>query len=307
MDNVTARVTAIIKTFERPDKLLSLYESLRTFYPTMKVIIVDDSAAPMTNAWDEHTEYVFTEYDIGLSAGRNLGVEKVQTPYCLLLDDDFIFTQKTKLENFVKILDDTEFQIVAGQVLDFGKKCIVFKGIMSVENDTLVLDSYKKGKKIGKLTCYDYVLNFFLAKTQVLRDHPWDPELKIREHEEFFWRLKKNQILITATPSVAISHFPTSDTVAHDDKYYEKRIERLKFFHNLACHKIGVTNFCPLGARYYGLGLFHYLLYLRHESEKRCHQSYFWQLIFNIFKVKKRCSRLFKPEAAKSHRNELSV
>lgn len=294
MDNVTARVTAIIKTFERPDKLLSLYESLRTFYPTMKVIIVDDSAAPMTNAWDEHTEYVFTEYDIGLSAGRNLGVEKVQTPYCLLLDDDFIFTQKTKLENFVKILDDTEFQIVAGQVLDFGKKCIVFKGIMSVENDTLVLDSYKKGKKIGKLTCYDYVLNFFLAKTQVLRDHPWDPELKIREHEEFFWRLKQNNVPITHTSSVSIAHFPTSDIVLDDDIYYTKRIERLNFYHNLACQKIGVTNFLPLGARYYGFGIKHFLIYLRTISENKSNKSAIFRFIKNIFLFKKKLHQSFK-------------
>lgn len=294
MDDLLQKVTAIIKTFERPEKVINLHRSLRAFYPHMKIVIVDDSNLPINEGWDNNTKYIHTSYDIGLSAGRNLAVSQVETPYILLLDDDFIFTRKTKIENFVKILENTDFQIVAGNVLDFGKKNIVFKGIMSVENDTLVLDSYKKGKKIGNFTCYDYVLNFFLVRTQTVMNYPWDNDLKIREHEEFFWRLKQNNVPITHTSSVSIAHFPTSDIVLDDDIYYTKRIERLNFYHNLACQKIGVTNFLPLGARYYGFGIKHFLIYLYVQSNKH-KDKYIWCAAFSkIFAWKRRLNQLIK-------------
>lgn len=283
MDKVVSQITAIIKTFERPEKVIGLYRSLRAFYPDLRVIIVDDSAVPIEYEWGENTEYIFTTYDIGLSQGRNLAVANVTTAYTLLLDDDFIFSKETKIENFLCILEKTDFQIVAGQVFDFGKKRLVFKGIMEVEDNVLFLNNYRKGRNVDGYICYDFVLNFFLARTQTLRDHPWDNDLKIREHEEYFWRLKNKKVLITSTPTVSISHFPTSDIVINGDMYFEKRVERMKFYHALACRKIGVKDFCSIGARYYGFGVLHFLIYLRMVSERKRESAFFWNLIYKVF------------------------
>ncbi|MBL8641245.1 MAG: glycosyltransferase family 2 protein [Alphaproteobacteria bacterium] len=284
-DNLDHKVTAIIKTFERAEKVRNLHASLRQYYPTLPVVIVDDSQTPMTDVWDPHTRYIHADYDIGLSQGRNLAVSYVDTPFTLLLDDDFLFTPETKIETFLQILETTDFQIVAGQVLDFGRKNRVFKGMLEVHDTVLYLNNYHKGPRHQGHVCYDFVLNFFLARTQTLRDNPWDPELKIREHEDFFWRLKQKNILVTSTQHVSIGHYPTSDTVQKDDLYFQKRVERFHHYHHLACQKIGVTDFVPLGAMYYHLWFRHMIIWLKFQGLQHHSGSLFWKMIHSAFCV----------------------
>lgn len=237
------KVTAIIKTLERPEKLMALHKSLRSFYPKMPVVIVDDSREPMSCLWDEHTRYIHAAYDIGLSEGRNVAVRAVQTPYTLLLDDDFLFTPKTKIEIFLAALETTPFSIIAGDVYDDGRTLRSYKGLFAPFGDRLRLRYHHKITRKEGFPLYDFVNNFFLARTALLRQFPWDPELKIREHEEFFWRLKKAGILTTHTSAVAIDHYPDDPFERKGSSYYQKRYERLDSCHALACKKIGVSDY----------------------------------------------------------------
>ena len=54
------------------------------------------------------------EPDVGLSAGRNALLSRVQTPYFLLLDDDFEFTAETKIEKLASVVARGEADLVAG-------------------------------------------------------------------------------------------------------------------------------------------------------------------------------------------------
>ncbi|HNQ92345.1 MAG TPA: glycosyltransferase, partial [Alphaproteobacteria bacterium] len=287
MDKVSQKVTAIIKTFERPEKVICLHKSIRKFYPHLRVIIIDDSKRPINYAWDNGTEYTHTSYDIGLSAGRNMAVGMASTPYVLLLDDDFLFTEETKIEFFIDVLDSTGFHIVAGNVLDCGKKKLIFRGMMNVKDNILYLNSYQRGKDFEGHIKYDFVLNFFLARTKTLLDYPWDDALKIREHEAFFWNLKQHNIPITAISNVSISHFPTSDIAGEKDEYFVKRVERMKYYHALACQKIGVNDFRSLGAKYQGIGIKHFLIYIRLLSEEKSNHSIFWNIFRCVFSFEK--------------------
>lgn len=265
MSPIAQAVTAIIKTFERPERPLRLLKSIRQYYPDLPVIIIDDSSQPLAHPWDAQTTYVFTEYDIGLSEGRNRAVDRVTTPYTLILDDDFLFTADTKLEKFLNVLETTPYQLVGGRVMDWGRKRLIFRGLMYVQDNILYFDTYRKGPILSGFPQYDFVLNFFLASTEMLRTLRWDSELKIREHEDFFWRLKRAGILLTELPAVSIAHYPTEEGSAQartQPEYQQKRFERLQHFHQLACQKIGVRAFRPLGARYFGFGIRHALIYL---------------------------------------------
>lgn len=42
--------------------------------------------------------YLRMKYNSGASAGRNLGLSFVKTPYFLIVDDDFYFHKETNLE-----------------------------------------------------------------------------------------------------------------------------------------------------------------------------------------------------------------
>lgn len=48
----------------------------------------------------------------GWFAGRNLAVSQVTTKYFLWVDDDFLFTDKTKIEKLVDVLEGTDLDVV---------------------------------------------------------------------------------------------------------------------------------------------------------------------------------------------------
>ena len=50
------------------------------------------------------------------------------------------------------------------------------------------------------------VLNFLAARTQVLRDNPWDNELKMGEHEDFFWRARQAGVQVGYCPQAVALH-----------------------------------------------------------------------------------------------------
>jgi hypothetical protein len=51
----------------------------------------------------------------------------------------------------------------------------------------------------------DIVVNFFMARTDLLQQVRWSDDLKINTHSEFFWRAHK-QMRVAYTGSVTIGH-----------------------------------------------------------------------------------------------------
>jgi glycosyltransferase involved in cell wall biosynthesis len=92
-------VTIIIKTFERKYKLKQLVESIKLYYPNIRIIIVDDGQEPESI---EGTDYIITPFNIGVSLGRNIALSIVRTKYFITLDDDFVFTQYTNLKKWYR-------------------------------------------------------------------------------------------------------------------------------------------------------------------------------------------------------------
>src|SRR5512142_2725105 len=82
---VNQHLTAIVKTFERPKVLRRLLAGIRRAYPSLQVIVMDDSRAP---AKFDGVRTIVMTYDSGVSAGRNEGLKQVATKYVLVLDDD---------------------------------------------------------------------------------------------------------------------------------------------------------------------------------------------------------------------------
>lgn len=48
----------------------------------------------------------------GWFAGRNLAISQVTTKYYLWVDDDFLFTENTKIEKLVEVLEKTNLDMV---------------------------------------------------------------------------------------------------------------------------------------------------------------------------------------------------
>ena len=90
----------------RQEQMGALHASIRKFFPTVRVLVGDDTYAWVTHAprWAKHpnTTLVALPTDAGLAFGRNLLVQMVETPFLVVLEDDFVFTKvRTNLTLFL--------------------------------------------------------------------------------------------------------------------------------------------------------------------------------------------------------------
>jgi len=186
-DLVNSELTAIIKTFERPKELRRLVKSIRRFYPTMKIIVVDDSREP-THL--EGVETIALPYDSGVSAGRNRGLKAVKTKYTLLLDDDYLFYRHTELNRPLQMMERCqEIDIMGGERVDlplYRKVDYIKAELFPVDREPLK----PLGSSVCRLPVYDKVANFYIARTERLRLVAWDDTLKRLDHSDFFSRAK---------------------------------------------------------------------------------------------------------------------
>lgn len=205
-------ITVVIKTFERPNSLISLLDSLEIFYPNIPVIIIDDSKVAIDiNQFDERTTYVHTEHNIGLSEGRNRGVGLSKTEFTFIMDDDFVFTPNSRLDLLRSPLVDAGFSIAGSRMINFGIDEAIFHGRFKDHESKVIMEMEKTVRIHNGYPVYDYCHNIFLARTEFLRDNPWTPALKLHEHWDFFYRIKKNSSgLITMHPETSFGHYPNA-------------------------------------------------------------------------------------------------
>ncbi|XP_034027379.1 beta-1,4 N-acetylgalactosaminyltransferase 1a [Thalassophryne amazonica] len=190
--NISALVTIATKTFLRYDKLKDLIDSIRQYYPSVKIVIADDNEHPQP-VTGPHIEHYIMPFGKGWFAGRNLAVSQVTTKYVLWVDDDFIFTANTKLEKMVDILEKTTLDLVGGAVREVTGYTATYRHTLSVEEggdegDCLhIRDGYHHTIK-GFPSCVvaDAVINFFMGRTEKVQQAGFNPRLARSGHLEFF-------------------------------------------------------------------------------------------------------------------------
>jgi hypothetical protein len=214
---VVDNLTALIKAFERPYALRRLVASVKRFYPALPIVVVDDSREP---ASVDGVRTVVLPYDTGISEGRNQGLRHVETPYVLVLDDDFVFFRHTRLAPALALMEaNPGIDIMGGEVIDlplFRKQRMHEAGLFR----TSAVARVPIGSSVGGLRVCAKVPNFFIARAARLALIPWDPRLKRMEHADFFTRALG--VLTTVfNPALKCLHAPTP----FDAAYMKKRMD----------------------------------------------------------------------------------
>jgi glycosyltransferase involved in cell wall biosynthesis len=216
-DRVAARVTVLIKTFERPCVLERLVESIKRLYPSLQIVVVDDSRVPTTTPG---VRTITMPYDSGVASGRNEGLKHVETPYVLVLDDDFVFFGGTRLAPALARMDQhPEIDIMGGQLIDLPlmRKRPVPRGEIF---KTTAGPLGPIGSSVGGLEVVDKVSQFFLGRRERLELVRWDPRLKRVDHADFFTRALG--VLTTVfNPELKCLHARTP----FDEAYMAKRMD----------------------------------------------------------------------------------
>jgi GT2 family glycosyltransferase len=252
-----AQLTAIIKTFERPKCLARLLSSMQQFYPDLRVLVADDSLAndtPGVSARDirlpANVSYLRLPADVGLSAGRNAMLARVCTPYFLLLDDDLQFHRRTRLEFLLQQVASGQQDVAAGDLVYCQRKMLFVRrsaqpahGVLRVESEQLSLQRGGTLTDDGVVRC-DLAHNFFVARTDRIRAMGgWDPDLKLDEQEEFFFRAKQFDLRVGMCPNVTAWHWASRRP---DPRYSEYRSRSFK---SLAVDKMGFNRLVDYDGR----------------------------------------------------------
>jgi len=210
-------ITILITTFKRPEALKRLLKSIKKYYPKIKILVNDDS-----------------EYDKGVSWSRNYLVSQVKTPYYLLLDDDFVFTEDTKIELLLDKLK-TGYDIVAGAVRNTKGEVTHYEARLWIEDGVLK-------REMTNQEPFDIVLNFFVAKKEV---YGWDEEMKTGEHSAFFWD-NRGKWRIGYDPNCIVDNIPILT-----EEYKEYRSRALTYINNWMQKRGIISSYMELKATGY--------------------------------------------------------
>jgi len=226
--------TIIIKSYERHNELNRLIDQLLDRWPDVEILVADDSEKPYFRS--EVTTYNLPN-DTGLAHGRNYLIDRVKTRNVIIMDDDFILTDKTDLEYLHNKFNENNLDILAGDAIRNSRKTpfgILYK-------DDKILYQRAKEYSANGVTIGNYVPNFFIAKTSSLKRSRWDSRQKVGEHVDFFIRAKRNNLLIGFTPNVVVRD--PGCVKSKNTKYWKHRQRAHKLHHE------AIVRWC----KYYGL------------------------------------------------------
>lgn len=207
-------LTVVIKTFRRPACLAAAIADINRFWPgTAEVVVLDDGPPHVQVPTSRYYRLIRTEEDIGLSEGRNRLVDAVDTPLVALFDDDFRTGPWSRLDVLAAAVRSGHCDVIGAAIREAegfwnggwvyrrdGRALHKLHGARS--RRPVVVD----GAEV-ELYSVDQVNNAFVASTEFLRRVRWDPQLKLREHDDFALR---SSVLgrIAYTPSGIVDHVP---------------------------------------------------------------------------------------------------
>lgn len=223
------KVTLIIKTFERPSCINRLVYSIKMFYPSIRIIVVEDSKdkTPLLGV-----EHLLMPYDSGTSAGRNLALSKVDTEYVVTLDDDFVFNDQTKLEKWLEILENNkEIDIAGGQVHGHPQ----YQSSLYIENNALIFKPNPRNQ-LRNFALWDIVLQFWMGRTDKIKEiGGWNNSFKTCDHIPFFFQAL-GKLNIIYVPDVLAGHMPIKD-----QNYFNHRNKRMQHYLNMLMDNLSIN------------------------------------------------------------------
>ena len=214
--------TLIFKSFERQKMAKRLYKYIRRYYPGLKVIIADDSEKPL-ELQEENLEIIKLPFNSGLSYGIGKALEKVTTPYVIRMDDDELLTPFTRFEKQLEFLKEHPEVDLVG-ILPFNlPKCTSLRKAAE-EYYKQPMNYAPKPLKIPHMTKVDEthvvlgkVPNIFVARTNRIREIGYDENIRMIDHNEFFFRAAGNLVAALDTTSFVIHYHNRFDM--HYQKY----------------------------------------------------------------------------------------
>lgn len=207
---VRNNVTFIAKSFERQKMVKGLCHNISHLYPGVSIIIADDSKEPL-QIESENVEVIHLPFNSGLSAGLQAALERVKTPYVFRMDDDELLTIRSMVHREVSYLEEHSELDLIGLGYTTAIRCHSPKFFISTYYDQSMKDALRP-LKIPHMTQIDSdhlvlgkVANIYLARTEKVREVGFDPNIRVIDHHDFFWRCSRRDYISDCTRYSRIS------------------------------------------------------------------------------------------------------
>lgn len=215
--NVTFGVKHTSSFPERRDSLRMLIKSIRLDYATQPILVAYDGDHVYGDTGSEGERYLhLSRGSAGLGAGRNAIVRHTTTEFVMIIDDDVSFHEGTRVGTLLAhMLRDPALGLAAACY--HPNDC--YANNLKIEGRRVTSDPVRLGSKSSGLTRAHMVHNLFVARTSVLRAHPWDERQSLMEHETFFAQLLTHGIMVGVDPNVTALHHndPQTRTLAYKE------------------------------------------------------------------------------------------
>ena len=177
-------VTLVIKTFERPQTLRQMLRSTRRVF-SGPIIVADDSRLPFTSD-DPRVTVLRLPFDSGVGAGRNALIDAVTTEYLWMADDDMILLPDFDVRRVLGYLRrNPEVDLCGGRVVNLPQ----LQTASYLNSDLFAYQGQPVrplGTMIDGLPVAYKVPNWYLARTERLKEVRYDDRLKRVDHNDFF-------------------------------------------------------------------------------------------------------------------------
>ena len=242
----------LVTTFLRDELLFRCINSIRTFYPDINIYVGDNGNATEEKrkfCKEKNCKYLSLAFDLGVAGVRNAALKEMSKKFkfVMVVEDDIIFTNQTKLEKLRMILEANPEVGIAGGLLKRNEyQDQHYEADIWVKNKTLYLIQNKNQDwKILDGIKYFYcgiILNVFMMRKEVWDLYNWDIKFKTAlEHSDFFLGIKYqmdngqpvfkngNPVLrdhtwkVAYTPSVSMFHKSEESSLEYG-KFRSRRI-----------------------------------------------------------------------------------
>jgi hypothetical protein len=186
------KIALLITTFMRNSLLHKTLQGIVDNLPNDCIVMVgDQNQYPYSNEKTEYYTKLYNEgkvlafhlpFDCGLSYARNYLVEKaklVQIPYCLISADSIQFNEQYNFVNIIEFMENDPKIAKVGFALnhrvpwEFNLELIPGQCFYLEVSEDYESFNHRLYHKV------DICKNFFLAKTDILVEIPWDNSLKL--------------------------------------------------------------------------------------------------------------------------------
>lgn len=178
-------------------------------------------------------------FDCGLSYARNWLVQKANQlgcKYCLVTADSIEFTSRYDFKPIIECMENNNIDKI-GFGLNNRVPWEYNMGLIPGKYFELTLPSRSVVYKGIEYRNVDICKNFFIAKTKILLDVPWDNDLKLSEHEDHCWRLKQ-----TGHVTVVTNHISANYIDDKPEEYLKYRSRMYSEYRKLFLNKYNISN-----------------------------------------------------------------